>query len=129
VSLKDARVRRDEAKKLLANGQDPGEVKKVRKAARAEQAANSVEAVARMWHAVKSKEWTKNTAERALASLEKDIFPWLGTKPVAEIKPKDVLTVCRRIQDRGAIETAHRAKDYISMTFRAFCKTLPQNSA
>jgi integrase len=118
VSLKEARERRDEARKLLSNGIDPSEVKKSQRAAGRERAANSFEIVARTWWAINRASWSSHTAERTLTSLEKDVFPWLGGTPMAEIKPKDVLAVCRRVQSRGAIETAHRVKNYISMAFR-----------
>jgi integrase len=119
VSLLEARNRREEALEQLAKGIDPGEVKKAQKAAKQERAANSFEVIARMWHSVNAPGWSQGNAEKALNILEKDVFPWLGGKPVdGGIEPPDVLRVCRRIAERGAIDTAHRTKGYISRVMR-----------
>jgi integrase len=109
VSLKEARERRDEARRLLANGTDPSEHRKARKAAKNDQAANSFEVVAREWFAKNSPNWAKNHANRIIRRLERDIFPWIGGKPIADISPPQLLEVVRRIEERGALETAHRA--------------------
>ena len=115
MPLKEARERRDEAKKMLANGKDPGEVKKAQKAAIEAASANSFEAVAREWYgrwkADKAESYTRDVIER----LEKNVFPWLGGKPVAEITAPMVLDVLRRIEKRGAVDAAHRIKGSISM--------------
>jgi integrase len=119
ISLKEARERRDEAKKRLAQGTDPGELRKAQKAAGLERAANSFEVIARMWHGVNAPKWSQGNVEKVITCLEKDVFPWLGGKSVdGGIEPPDVLRVCRRIADRGAIDTAHRAKGYISRVMR-----------
>ncbi|GHT95346.1 integrase [Betaproteobacteria bacterium] len=118
VSLKEARDKRDEARKLLANGIDPGEHRKAHKAALLGRAANSFEVVAREW----LEKWKSNKAashiEKVSARLENDVFPWLGERPVADISAPEVLEVLRRIERRGAIETAHRAKQNISQIMR-----------
>ncbi|MDR3322966.1 MAG: integrase arm-type DNA-binding domain-containing protein, partial [Zoogloeaceae bacterium] len=101
IGLKDARERRDEARKLLANGTDPGAVRKAQKAAKEERAANSFEVIARLWYENKAPSWSESTRKNALRILEKDVFPWLGGRPVADIDPPDVLEVCRRIESRG----------------------------
>lgn len=109
VSLKDARAQRDEMKRLLAQGIDPSHHRKVTKAATVEQAANSFEAVGREWYAKHSHTWVKSHGERILRRLERDIFPWIGSRPVATITPPEILACLRRIESRDAIETAHRA--------------------
>lgn len=109
VSLKDARERRDAARKLLANGIDPSENRKAQKSARADRAANSFEVVAREWFAKYSPTWAKDHGNRIIRRFERDIFPWIGDRPVAEITAPELLTAVRRIEDRGALETAHRA--------------------
>lgn len=109
VSLADARVRRDEARKLLANGADPGEVKKATKAAGAAKAANSFEVVAREWYAKNKAAWNSGHGDRIIRRLERDIFPWIGSKPIADLTAPDLLSTVRRIESRGALETAHRA--------------------
>lgn len=109
VGLKDARSRRDDARKLLANGIDPGEHRKITKAARVERAANSFEAITREWFAKHARTWTGPHADRIMRRFERDVFPWVGGKPIAEIKAPELLAALRRIESRGALETAHRA--------------------
>jgi integrase len=118
VGLKDARDRRDEARKLLANSIDPGENRKVQKAAKVERAANSFEAIAREWFAKNRETWAVSHADKIIARLENDVFPWLGGKAIAEITAPDVLSVLRRVEGRGTIDTAHRAKSNISQVMR-----------
>ena len=118
TTLKEARERRDEAKKLLANAIDPSAHRQAIKASRLEAADNTFEVVAREWHAKFSKKWADSTAEAMLRRLEVNIFPWLGSRPVAEITPKEMLVVLRRIEERGARETVHRAKQNCGQVFR-----------
>ncbi|MDR2013831.1 MAG: integrase arm-type DNA-binding domain-containing protein [Rhodanobacter sp.] len=109
VSLADARARRDESRKLLADGVDPSAARKAAKAAGVELAANSFETVAREWFAKFSQGWAKGHADRIIRRLERDVFPWIGGRPVAALTAPDVLAVLRRIESRGSVETAHRA--------------------
>lgn len=118
VSLKDARARRDEARKLLADGVDPSENRKATKAAKVERAANSFEVIAREWFAKKSPGWAESNSDKIMQRLEKDAFPWLGSRPIAEITPPELLKTLRRIEERGAIETAHRVRNYCGQIFR-----------
>ncbi len=118
VSLRDARERRDESRKLLANDIDPSEHRKAKKAAQDERAGNSFEVVAREWYAKHSPNWATNHGNRIIRRLERDIFPWLGSKLVAEITPPQLLEVIRRIEQRGALETAHRALQNCGQVFR-----------
>ena len=118
VSLKDARARRDEAKKLLANGQDPGEVKKAQKAAKEAAQANSFEAVAREWLTRWKTDKAVSHYSKVIARLENDVFPWLGGVPVIDVTAPMVLSVLRRIESRGVIDTAHRARENISQVMR-----------
>lgn len=118
VGLKDARNARDEARKLHAMGIDPSEHKKAQKAAREGRASNSFEVVCREW----LEKW-RTTVEpaqytKALARIEKNVFPWLGKRPIAEITSPEVLTVLRRIDERGARYTAHKVKSEMSQAFR-----------
>jgi len=108
VSLKDARERRDTARKLLANEIDPSENRKAKKAATVEGAANSFEVVAREWFAKRSPNWSASHTDRIIRRLEQDIFPWIGGKPIAGLTPPQLLEAIRRIEKRGALETAHR---------------------
>lgn len=118
VSLKDARQRRDDARKLLANDTDPGENRKAVKAAKSDRAANSFEVVAREWFSKNSANWTESHGSRIIRRLERDIFPWIGGRPIAEIKAQELLAVLRRIEERGAVETAHRAHQNCGQVFR-----------
>ena len=118
VSLKEARERRDSARKLLANDIDPGENRKVQKSAKVERAANSFEVIAREWYSKNRESWAVSHADKIIARLENDVFPWLGGKAIAEITAPDVLSVLRRIEGRGTIDTAHRAKSNISQVMR-----------
>lgn len=118
VSLADARNARDEARKLLAKDIDPGLAKQVSKHSAKDAAENSFEMIAREWFTKFSTKWSSSHGERILRRLEKDIFPWLGKRPIAEITPPELLSVLRRIENRGAIETAHRACQNCGQVFR-----------
>lgn len=118
VGLKDAREKRDAARKLLADGIDPGENRKVQKSAKAERAANSFETVAREWFAKHSPGWAASHADKIIKRFENDVFPWIGGKPIAEITAPVLLTVLRRIESRGALDTAHRAQQNCGQVFR-----------
>lgn len=118
VSLKDARERRDEARKLVANGVNPSENRKIQKTARADSIANSFEVVAREWFAKYSATWAKNHGDRIIRRFERDIFPWIGARPIAEINAPELLAAVRRIENRGALETAHRALGNCGQVFR-----------
>jgi len=117
VSLRDARERRDEARKLIAKGVDPSSVRKG-EVAQATEEATTFELVARQWHEKFTPSWTPKHAARIMTSLEKDAFPWIGPKAIRSILPPEVLSVARRVESRGAIETAHRLVGNIGMVFR-----------
>jgi integrase len=114
VTLKRAREKRDEARKLLADGIDPGDKRKAETAAGAE----TFEAVAREWFAKFSTKWAAGHADKVIRRLERDVFPWIGSKPIAKLAAPDVLAVLRRIETRGAVETAHRASQNCGQVFR-----------
>jgi len=116
VSLKFAREKRDAARQQLAAGTDPAEARKAGKLAQA--GAESFEAIAREWHAKFSPGWVASHGDRILRRLEKDLFPWLGKRPIAEVKAPELLAVLRRIESRGAQETAHRAMQNCGQVFR-----------
>ena len=118
ISLADARQRREDARKLLANDVDPGEVKKAQKAARGEQAANSFEVIAREWHSKFSGTWTADHADTVKTRLEQHVFLAIGARPIAEITPPELLKVLRRMESRGALDTAHRVRAHCSQVFR-----------
>lgn len=119
VSLKDARDRRDEARNLVANDIDPSENRKAEKLAKG--GGNCFEAVAREWYTKHSTNWTADHGNRIIRRLERDVFPWLGDKPIAKINAPELLSVIQRIEKRGALETAHRALGNCSQVFRKPC--------
>jgi len=118
VSLKDARAKRDDAKKLIANGVDPGDVKKAQKASRLEGGDNSFEAIAREWFARNEDGWATTHSSKVLQRLEKDVFPYIGAKPIESLIAPTLLTVARKIEARGARDTAHRAIQNIGQVMR-----------
>ena len=115
VTLKEARLKRAEAKKLLSQGIDPSEQKKANNKPIDH---NSFETIAREWHQDRKHTWSEGHGNRILTGLEKDIFPWVGKQPINKLSAPDVLSALRRIQDRGALDTAHRAGQYCSQIFR-----------
>ena len=118
VSLKDARDRRDETRKLVVNGTDPSQHRKENKLKQANQAANTFEAVTREWFAKVSAVMAPEHAARVIRRFERDIFPWIGNRPIAEITAPELLTVLRRIESRGVQETAKRALVGCGQVFR-----------
>lgn len=118
VSLKDARERCIEARKLLANGIDPAEDRKSRKTAIVNLQTNSFESIAREWLLKFSINWVESHSSRIIRRLEQDIFPWIGATPINEVTAPLLLTTLRRIENRGAVETAHRVMQNCSQIFR-----------
>lgn len=118
VSLARAREKRHEARALLADGNDPSENRKAQKAARADRAANSFEVVAREWFAKFKPNWVAAHSDKVIRRLERDMFPWIGGKPVADVGAPDLLACLRRIENRGTVETAHRALQSCGQIFR-----------
>ena len=118
ITLKEARERRDEARKLLAYGIDPSEERKAEKAAREAEAVNNFEAVAREWFAKWSADKSATYAPKVISALEIYVFPWIGALPIAGIDAPTVLAVLRRIEERGYIERARRVKGDISQVMR-----------
>ena len=118
VVLADARKERDKCRKQIADGIDPGVNRKAQKAARLGNAANSLEVVAREW----LKQFIDSKAEshkkQVYARFENDIFPYLGSRPIAENSLAELLEVIRKIEDSGAGDTAHRTLGSCGQVFR-----------
>ncbi|MFB3081794.1 MAG: tyrosine-type recombinase/integrase, partial [Nitrosomonadaceae bacterium] len=108
VSLLLARERRDVARKLLATGTDPSENRKAKKKASQDSSENSFEVVAREWLAFYMKNKVASHSEKVIRRFERFLFPWLGSKPIADITPPQVLEAVKRIENLGSFETAHR---------------------
>ena len=131
TGLRDARDKRDAARKLLASGQDPSEARKAEKAERVQQrqakaladaglpGPGTFEHVAREWLAtIHEAKVSAGHAERTRIRLEQDAFPWLGQRPIGEIDAPELLQILRKVEARGAIETAHRVKNACGQVFR-----------
>ena len=118
VGLKDARQRREDARKLLADGIDPGENRKAMKAVKQDRAANSFEVITREWYGKHAPNWAEHHGDRIIRRFERDIFPWIGGRPIADVTAPELLAAMRRIENRGALETAHRALGNCGQVFR-----------
>lgn len=118
ISLADARQKRDEARKVLAAGGDPGEVKKADKLAQKLSTENTFEAIAREWHKQKADRWSLRYRDEIIDTFEKDIFPYLGRRPIAEIKPMELLDTLRRLEKRGALEKMRKVRQRCGEVFR-----------
>jgi integrase len=118
VGLKDAHDKRDDARKLIAAGIDPSEKKKSDEAEAQERAANTFEVVAREWHANVKGEWIEKHAVRTMKLFERDLFPFIGGKPINEIKPRELLDCLRKVEKRGTVSTAHRLLTQCGQVFR-----------
>lgn len=121
IALKEARERRDQARKLVANGIDPSDTRKAEKAAGS--SANSFEAVAREWIASHMKDKAASHRDKVLRRFENYVFPWVGQKPVGEITAPEMLTAVKRIEALGKLETAHRALQTAGQVFRYAVQT------
>ncbi len=118
VPLAKAREKRDDARKLIAEGVDPAQQRKALKATRHNAAMNSFEMIAREWFVKMEPTWVPSHSAKVIRRLERDIFPWLGARPIKSITAPDLLKCLQRIEQRGAIESAHRAQQNCSQIFR-----------
>lgn len=130
VSLAQARKSADAARALVASGVDPSDARKVgkedverkreadRRTAAGLPDADSFEGVAREWFDTRKGQWSDSYGEKILARLVADVFPYIGRRPIGEITPPELLSVLRRIESRGVVETAHRARENCSQVFR-----------
>jgi len=118
VTLSQAREHQKEARRLLNTGIDPAEYKKQAKRAAVIASANTFEAVGREWFLKFSSVWAESHSSKVLLRLENDVFPWLGSRPIASIEADALLETIRRTEARGALETAHRCLGYCGQIFR-----------
>lgn len=117
MGLSDARSGRDRAKEILRTGRDPSQAKKQNTLIVATQVAETFEVVARDWHGKNLARWSEVHAADVLRSLDRDVFPLLGSSPIRDVTIANVLEVLRALESRGAVETAHRARQRISAVF------------
>ncbi|MBI0551550.1 tyrosine-type recombinase/integrase [Pectobacterium parmentieri] len=118
VTLADARAKRDEAKRGIAGGIDPSEAKRKEKAILEAQVNNTFQDIATEWHSSKLKKWSEGYASDIMEAFNKDVFPYIGKKPIAEIKPLELLNVLRRMEGRGATEKAKKVRQRCGEVFR-----------
>jgi len=118
VKLKDARFDRDDARKLLSKGTDPGQQRKLDKAEKRLSAGNTFEMAAREFLSVKIKEWSTEHSTKWIRLQESNLFPWIGTLPLTEITAPLLLETLRRVEARGKNETAHSLRQYAGQVFR-----------
>ena len=114
MSLADAREKRDEAYAVLCEGHDPNVAKRLKIEANLEAARQTFERVAREWYGNAKAQWATIHASDVIRSLERDVFPTIGSLPIAQLSPPLILGVLREIETRGAIETAKRVRQRIS---------------
>jgi len=117
VSLAEARTKKDEARKHIVNGIDPGAVRKAMKQVEAAE-TETFEVIAREWHTKFTPTWTTGHAGTIMGRLQRDLFPWIGTRPINEIKAPELLAVLHRVESRGALESAHRIRTIAGQVFR-----------
>jgi integrase len=117
TSLAEARQKRDEARTRIEKGIDPGDTKKAQKAAETEE-TETFEVIAREWHAKFSPNWAASHGGKIIRRLELYVFPWLGNRPIRSITAPELLTVLRRIEAKGTLETAHRTQQNCGQVFR-----------
>lgn len=118
VSLKAARLARDAARKVHQDGIDPVQRRQLDKLSNQATAAVTFEAVARAFHKVKAPSWSPSYSKRWISLMEKDAFPWLGKLPLSAITAPILLHVLRRVEARGAHESAHTLLQWCGQTFR-----------
>ena len=118
VTLKAARKACELPKDQLEQGIDPGQAKQAKKVEQSQAQANNMEAIAREWHIQQAKKWSESYSNKVMRSMERDLFPFMGTLPLDQITPPQLLVVFRRVESRGAVESAHRLKQTVGQIFR-----------
>jgi hypothetical protein len=116
VGLKEARDAVHNARKQIHDGIiDPSQKKKAAKATRALVSGNTFEVIAREWFAKFSKPWSLAHTDRVWRRIDRDLLPWLGNRPIADITAPELLGVLRKFEASGSVETAHRARSDFSV--------------
>ncbi|VFS47774.1 Putative prophage CPS-53 integrase [Budvicia aquatica] len=118
VSLGEARLKRDEARRVVSIGSDPSEMRKEEKRLQTVAIKDTFEAIAREWHGTKNSRWSERYSGIIMRDFENDIFPFIGKRPIAEIKPMELLEVLRRIEKRCALEQLRKVRQRCGEVFR-----------
>lgn len=108
VSLTAARKARDAAKLHKSAGRDPVAVRKIERLKATRTEGDTFKVVAMEWYGKQAPQWSESHAARSLRQLERDLFPWIGARPMADIHPMELLAALQKVEDRGAVETADR---------------------
>jgi len=117
LKLADARIRREDAKRLLRDHKDPAVEEHKRKMAAYASAGATMEKIGRQWHDAQKPRWSPKYARKLIQALERDVFPVLGALPLADIDGPMVLHMLRKVEARGAVDTAKRVREYVSAVF------------
>lgn len=120
-SLEEAREAHQEARKQLAHGVDPSVLKqdvKLSQSFGGFGGSGGFEAVSREWFNRSRGAWSESHQNRTISYLERDVFPWIGDKPIGDIKPREIISIMLRIENRGAGDAARRVRGFISQVFR-----------
>jgi hypothetical protein len=123
VSLANARIKQSEAKALKHKGVDPVQNKQVNKLKSIRQADDTFEVVAREWHSKQTSNWSEVHAKTVKRRMERDLFPWIGKQPMAQIHAMELLAALQKIEARQAIETAHRVLDIAKQVWQYWLPT------
>ncbi|PHM73517.1 tyrosine-type recombinase/integrase [Xenorhabdus kozodoii] len=118
VTLNEARTKRDEARKLVANGLNPSEVRKTEKISAANLIKNTFENITHEWYEKRVDRWSAPYAKEMMETFEKDVFPYIGNRPIAEIKPMELMAVLSRMNDRGATEKLRKVRQRCGEVWR-----------
>jgi integrase len=118
VSLANARNARAKARTQIAAGIDPSTAKRVEKAAKQATSENTFKAIAMEWYDTRKGGWSITHCDKTMERMDKNLFPWLGARPLTEIEAPEILATLRRIEARGAIDTTHRVKAITNSVFR-----------
>lgn len=118
ISLAEARRLHAEARKIISQGMNPAEEKKRQKSHHKATITNTFQAIATEWHDMKKADWTKGYADTVTCIFRRDVFPFIGSRPISEISPLEILEMLRRIENRNALEMAKKTRQRCSEVFR-----------
>lgn len=118
ISLSEARNEKELARQLLAHGKDPSFERKKSALLANVESDNTFKSIASEWHSSKKSTWSKKYANEIISIFERDIYPFIGNEPINKIKPLEMLTVLKAIENRGALEIAKKARMRCGEVFR-----------
>jgi len=118
ISLSRARKYREEARTQVATGIDPSEQRKAVKASQAESSLNSFEVIAREWIGKQNNSWSPANTKIVTRLLMVNVFPWIGNRPISELKAPELLALLRRMEERGILKSASRVRAICGQVFR-----------